>query len=177
MPRKIVAKGAISGGQVLVSKESEANSLYQKGHFGEMQSGGKLLLSLVEAMFLVEKGRLEVKKGRKKVGFDALLKEAEGFDPQIWLQYIVFSDLKNRGYICKTGFKFGAHFRVYEQGAVLGKDHSIFLVHCLPEFYETSMTEISRMVRLAHSVKKTLWLAIVDNEGDITYYEIVRKLP
>lgn len=177
MPKKIVAKGLLSGGQILVSKESEANSLYQKGHFGEMQSGGKLSLSLVEAMFLVEKGRLEVKKGKKKVDFDALLKEAESFDPQIWLQYIVFSDLKSRGYTCKTGFKFGAHFRVYAQGDIPGKNHSIFLVHCLPEFYETTMTEVSRMVRLTHSVKKTLWLAIVDNEGDITYYEIVRKLP
>lgn len=176
MPVK-VAKGRLVGGKVLVSDEKEANSLYQKGFFGDMGKGGKLTLSLVEAMFLVEKDRLAVKEGRKKVAFEQLMELARDVDSTVSEQYAAYSDLRERGYVVKTGFKFGAHFRVYERGSVPGEEHSDFMIHAVPEYYEFTMTEFSRIVRLAHSVKKKFWLAVVDNEGDITYYETKRVKP
>lgn len=177
MPEKIVAKGRLVGGNVLVSKESEANSLYQKGYFGDMQKGGKLSLALVEALYLMDKEKLEIKEGRKKLKFEDILKKAEKVDPQVFTQYVTYSDLRERGYVVKTGFKFGAHFRIYKRGDIPGESHSAFMVHCVPEYYNLTMTELSRIVRLGHSVKKKMWLAVVDNEGDLTYYQARRIKP
>ena len=55
MAQKITATGVLIGGTVLVSDEKEANSLYQKGFYGDMKSGGRLSLSLVEACYLIDK--------------------------------------------------------------------------------------------------------------------------
>ncbi len=32
---------------------------------------------------------------------------------------IAYRDLRNRGFIVKSGFKFGTHFRVYERGVIV----------------------------------------------------------
>src|SRR3989338_2508077 len=162
---KLAATGTLVGGNVLVSNQDEANAIYNKGFFGEMLKGGKLNLSLVEAMFLVERERLKVLDGKKELSFDDLLKKAKKEDKTIFGQYIAFADLRERGYIAKTGYKFGAHFRVYNRGDQPGQAHSTFLVHFVPEYNPMTMMDISRFVRLGHSVKKKMWLAAVDAEG------------
>jgi len=177
MKKNTIAKGTLVGGNVLVSDEREANSLYQKGYFGDMQKGGKLSLSLVEAIYLVEKEKLAVKDGRKKLKVEQLLKMGEEVDTGIFTQYVAYTDLRDRGYLVKTGFKFGAHFRIYKRGDVPGQSHSTFMVHAVPEYYNLTMTELSRIIRLGHSVKKKMWLAVVDNEGDLTYYQTKRIKP
>ncbi len=174
---KTVSDGILVGGNVLVSNPEEANAIYNKGFFGEMQKGGKLNLSLVEALFLVNRGRLKVFDGKKELDFDSLLKRAKKEDKTIFGQYVAYADLRDRGYIAKTGYKFGAHFRVYNRGDQPGQAHSIYLVHSIPEYYPMTMMDISRFVRLGHSVKKKMWLAVVDAEGDLTYYQVRRIKP
>ena len=142
-----------------------------------MQSGGSLELTLIEALYLVKKDKLEIKKNNKKLSFDKLMNYGEEQNPEIGILFKAYSDLRERGHIVKTGFKFGTHFRIYEHGSKMGEDHSTFLVHVIPEHYEFTATEFSRMIRLAHSVRKKLWLAVVDSEGDLTYYQIERFKP
>jgi len=180
MTDKITANGVLIGGAVLVSDEKEANSLYQKGFYGDMKSGGKLSLALIEAIYLVEKNRLIVKKGKtakKELTVEELLKLGEKVDKGIYPQFVTYTDLRDRGYLVKTGFKFGAHFRIYSRGDIPGQSHSAFMVHAVPEYYNLTMTELSRIIRLGHSVKKKMWLAVVDNEGDLTYYQTRRIKP
>lgn len=177
MTEKIIAKGVLTGTSILIPAQDEANAIYQKGYFGDVLKGGKLNLAPVEALYLVERGKLEVYEGKKLLTFEQLLKKAKKIDSQIFNQYIAYSDLRERGYIAKTGFKFGAHFRVYKRGDIPGQSHSAFMVHCVPEYYNLTMTELSRIIRLGHSVKKKMWLAVVDNEGDLTYYQTRRIKP
>jgi len=172
-----MANGALVGSHVLVSHPDEASALHGRGYFGETKKGGKLHLSIVEALFLVEKERLTVFEKKKPLTFEQLLKKAKKEDKTIYNQYIVYSDLRERGYIAKTGYKFGGHFRVYKRGDIPGQSHSAFLVHSIPENFPMTMTDISRFVRLGHSVKKKMWLAVVDSEGDLTYYEVKRIKP
>ncbi len=145
-----------------------------------MKSGGKLTLSLVEAIHLVEKGKLAVKKTKTaKTGLSVaeLLKRGEKTDKLICQQVSTYSDLRAKGYLVKSGFKFGTHFRIYARGEKIGEDHSGILVHAVPENFSMSMTELSRIVRLGHSVRKKMWLAVVDTDGDVTYYQIGRVTP
>ncbi|HIJ99095.1 TPA: tRNA-intron lyase [archaeon] len=174
---KVIATGILAGGNVIVSNQEEANAIYSKGYFGEMLKGGKLNLALVEALFLVNREKLKVFEGKKELTFDDLLKKAKKEDKTIFGQYVAYSDLRERGYIEKTGYKFGAHFRIYKRGDQPGQAHSAFLVHTIPEYYPMTMTDVSRFVRLGHSVKKRMWLAVADAEGDLTYYEVRRIKP
>ncbi len=70
--------------------------------------------------------------------------------PELMLKYAVYSDLRSRGYIAKTGLKFGAHYRVYERGEKPSEAHSKFLVQAAPEGIKLTPTEPARAVRLAH---------------------------
>lgn len=162
--------------------------LYDQSGFGKPlpeTEPNRLELELVEALYLVEKKRLKVRKrGRKKaLSFKELLAIATEMVSQFHPQFVVFRDLRNRGYLVKTGYKFGAHFRVYERGVKLKRgpkaphEHTKFVVHCVPEEAAFSLPEMSRAVRLAHNIRATFVWAVVDKENDVTYYIIQRLTP
>jgi len=72
-------------------------------------------------------------------------------------KYAVYSDLKRRGFVVKTGFKFGSEFRVYRKvESVDDLPHSEFLVDIADDL---RLTDLARAVRLAHSVKKKMVFA------------------
>ena len=73
--------------------------------------------------------------------------------------------------------KFGPDYRTYERGTSVGKGHSKVLVHVVPEEYSCSLPELARAVRLATTVNKTMVYAVVDEEGDVTYYSVGRFKP
>ena len=157
--------------RAIVLDEKEASRLWNKGAFGELKDG-KLQLSLLEALFLMETGKLKTDKS-----YTELFKECSDKYGSFLHILNVYKDLRARGYVVKTGFKFGAHFRLYERGIKPGEGHSDFLVHMIPEEYKFELQDLSRAVRLSHSVKKKIWYAINDSEGDVTYYQIVRVKP
>jgi len=76
--------------------------------------------------------------------------------------------------VVKTGFKYGTHFRVYEDDPE--KTHARYLVHALPEDYSTTWPEMSRAVRLAHGVKKEILFAWVREQGT-EYLRLTRVRP
>jgi len=173
-----VSEAKLYKGKIIVWDEAQANHLYQRGFFGKPLSGGKLQLSPVEALYLIDSGKASVMGDEgKKLNFKALAEKYIETDPELMLKYAAYSDLRSRGYVIKTGLKFGAHFRVYERGEKPGEAHSKFLVQAIPEGYKITPTELARAVRLAHSVKKKIYWAVVDDESDITYYSISRERP
>ncbi len=155
---------------VVVEDEASVSRLLQRG-FGRRE-GNRLHLSLVEAAYLLEKGRLRITRDGRSLSAEELLGQEEG----LLTRYAVYRDLRERGYVVRTGFKFGAHFRVYERGTY-PKEHSRYLVHAVREDDGVSFTELARAVRLAHSVRKRLLFAVVDDEGDVTYYGVERLTP
>ncbi len=165
--------------KVMVWEEAQANALYQRGAFGKPLSGGKLQLAPVEALYLLNGGKIRVldRKTSEEIGFDELCAKLAKRDPELMLKYFAYSDLRSRGYIVKSGLKFGAHFRVYARGDKPGETHSKYIVHAIPEGCKLTPTEFARAVRLAHSVRKTLLFAVVDDEGDVTYYSLTRERP
>ncbi|PIO08602.1 tRNA-intron lyase [Candidatus Pacearchaeota archaeon CG10_big_fil_rev_8_21_14_0_10_34_12] len=163
----------LSGG-VISSNSSDAFSLNDKSNFGERKSG-KVIYSFPESLFLVEKGKMEVYSLQgKKIPKEELAKKLQKHDKRIQVKYPVFKDLREKGYVVKTALKFGADFRVYEKGVNIKKSsrHSKWIVFSDKESERLTWHEFSAKNRVAHSTKKNLLLAIVDDEGDITYYEV-----
>lgn len=155
---------------IKIQEDSQrAISLNQKSSFGKLD-GDVLELSLIESFYLMENGRLNICKHDEKLDEDHirdLIKEKS-----IYGKYIVYKDLKNRGYIIKTGFKYGSEFRLYERGKSPGEGHSDYLVKVIHEHYDIHALDFSSYVRVSHGVNKSLLLAVVDEEEDITYYKI-----
>jgi tRNA-intron endonuclease len=157
--------------EIISSNTSEAHTLYKKSSFGE-PVGEKIQYSLSETLFLVEKEKMEVFSGNKKIPKKELMKKFKRIDKKIQIKYPVFKDLREKGYVVKTALKFGAEFRVYDKGAKPGKKHAKWIVFTDHESKRLTWHDFSAKNRVAHSTKKNLLLAIVDEEGDISYYEV-----
>ena len=158
-------------GEVVSSNSSEAHFLYKKSHFGKRKED-KIQYSFTETLFLVERKKMEVFSKKKKLSEEELMKKFLRSDKKIQVKYPVFRDLRKKGYVVKTALKFGAEFRVYDKGAKPEKTHAKWIVFTDYESKKLTWHEFSSKNRVAHSTKKKLLLAIVDEEGDITYYEI-----
>ena len=158
-------------GEIVSSNSSESHSLYKKSQFGE-KIDNKIQYSFSEALFLVDKGKMEIFLKNKKLSGEELIKKFLRFDKKIQVKYPVFRDLRKKGYIVKTALKFGAEFRVYDKGEKPGKKHAKWIVFTDYESKKLTWHEFSSKNRVAHSTKKNLLLAIVDEERGITYYEI-----
>lgn len=156
--------------------------LYEEGGFGK-QIEDRLELSLIEACFLLEKNKISIKNKNQNIGFKEFYEYCINKEQEFHQKYVVYKDLRERGYLVKTGFKFGAHFRVYERGVKLKKgpkeahEHTRFVVHAISEEDRFSYPELARAVRLAQNIRAKMVWAVVDSENDVTYYEIVRVTP
>ena len=167
----------LADGRVIVTDPELVGELDQKG-YGEREKD-KLILSPEESLYLVEKRKnfvVQDPRG-KELSFEQLLKKFSRLDKEFGRKYLVFKDLRERGFCVRTGFKWGTHYRVYARGDRPGKGHAIWLVHVVPEEYKCSFPELSRAVRLAQNVRKKMVYAVLDKEGDITYYKVERITP
>ncbi len=170
--RKTRVRADLIAGKIITKDTDIARELYNQGRFGSVLENKKVQLSFVESLYLTEKEKLSVFDGRKKVDFDKLMKKAEKKEPNVWTRFLVYKDLRDRGYVVKTALKFGAEFRVYDRGIKPGEDHAKWVVFPVQEGEELTWYEFAAKNRVAHSTKKRLLIAIVDAECDITYYEI-----
>jgi len=170
--------------------DTEAVSIYDESGFGKPlpeEKPNRIELELLEAAYLLEKEKLKIvrkEKGKKKkIDLKEIMeigvKNVDMFHPS----FIVYHDLRERGYVIKTGFKFGTVFRVYERGVKLVRgpkaphEHTKWIVQPVSEEAAFSLPEMSRAVRLAHNIRATLLWAVVDKESDVTYYELTRVTP
>ncbi len=167
-----IIMGEIHKSKVLAADSDLAREWHDKSRYGEPFGHKKFQYSLLEALYLIDKERMAVYSGKKKLDFDGFLKLAKKAEPNFLVSYAVFSDLRNRGYIVKTALKFGAEFRVYDRGVKPGEDHAKWVVFPVHEADVMTWYEFSAKNRVAHSTRKRLLLAIVDDENEVTFYEV-----
>jgi tRNA-intron endonuclease len=179
-----VLKAELVEDRVIILDVGNAKQLFDNGWYGELLED-RLELALVEAMLLLERGKIEIFKTKKKKMsskdfYDHCLK----IDSRFHTRYVVYKDLRERGLPVRTGFKFGCDFRVYERGITPVKkgpkaphEHTKWIVFCVPEDFNCSFQELSRAVRLAHNIRANMLWAVVDNENDCTFYQITYLSP
>jgi len=170
--KKLKIKAVFSNERIITENSNEARDLYLQSRYGLVLEEGQVQLSLHEALYLTEKGRVEVIDKGKTIELTAFLKKANKIEPNFWIRYAVFKDMRNRGYIIKTALKFGADFRVYDRGVKPGEDHARWIVYPVHEGSTLTWYEFAAKNRVAHSTKKRLMIAVVDDESDVTYWEV-----
>lgn len=172
MTKQEPVKALFTKERVLTENSDQAKEFYNQSRFGKTLSNGKVQLALHEALYLLEKQKLDVLDGRnKKISFETFLKKAQKLEKFFWTKYCVFKDLRDRGYIVKTALKFGAEFRVYDRGIKPGEDHARWIVFPVHETHTLTWHGFSAKNRVAHSTRKRLLIGVVDEENDVSYWE------
>ena len=158
--------GDLSGEKVLLGKEA-TEELYEQGSFGRPVAGG-LELTLVEAAYLLDRGRIAVRLDGNELDFRSLFETATARETGFEFKYVVYKDLRERGYYVQPGV---TDFRVYPRGGRPGKTPAEFYVQVISERHPLSLKELVEPTKVARQMRKRLMLAVVDEESDITFYE------
>ena len=148
--------------RVFVFDERQATMLMDAGHFGK-KMGDVLQLSIIESAYLMSKGLLEVMASDQMVDIDEVLEFGKSQQDEFTIRKDAYFHLRDEGLLVKTGFKYGTHFRMYEDHP--DRCHARYLVHATSVDKGTSWPEISRAVRLAHGVKKEILFSMVGANG------------
>lgn len=138
------AQGRILGDRVHVTTVAGLGTGHDEGEW----------LSLLEACWLADAGRLQIDADLHAAGHA----QHEDFDTIL----DVYKDLRGRGVLAKSGYRFGTHLRGYAGG--LDDSHAQWLVDVWPGDRRGSWPHISRGVRLAHGVRKQFVVAAVDQD-------------
>lgn len=157
---------------VVVPSKEDADMLFQSG-FGTLREDKSLILSRCEALYLAAEGRTRVVEGADRVEatFKSLLGRFRAEDPDVWIRYLVFRDLRSRGYVVKEGVGEGIDFRVYERGTYHTKAAK-YVVYAVCEGNPMPASRLGEVLRLVQGMKRELIVAVVDRRGEIVYYSL-----
>lgn len=164
-------KAELSEENVVVRPAEKFGSLTSRG-YGTVQDK-KLVLNVYEALFLKSKGLLEVFNGkpRKPLDFQELLHRFGDKDENVWVKYLIYRDLRSRGYVVRDGFGLGIDFRVYERGEYSNAT-ATYLILGLQEGKPISIQVLVSILKHVQSLKKKMVLAVVNRRGEIVYYTL-----
>ena len=162
-------QGILIKNQTVVLEPKLQQQLNQKG-YGEMDQS-KLLLKPFESLYLLFTGRLTLFRAKKNIDFDLFLQICKKHDKDILTKFLVYRDLRNRGYTVKDGLGFGSDFRVYDK-PFSPKSPSKFLVFGLNEGKHEKTSKLRKKIEEITKIGKEPIIAVVQRQGEVIYYKI-----
>lgn len=159
-----------AGGNVVVKSEDDISSLLQRGYGNKANS--LLYLHPCEALYLLEKKKIKVvdSKAGTELSFDKLLEKFKLSRGGIWSDYLVYRDLREKGYVAKQSSFSPIVFEVYERGRCSGKTK-----YAIIRINEGSPVKIESLVDVAKKCSKLgkeLILAVIDRRSEVVYYTL-----
>lgn len=162
---------------IIVWDVEKGRELYKLGYYGKplgipkpktFDFNAPLILDVIEAVYLVEKGIISVKKGDSLMSLEDLIDYGKKNYERFEEKYLVYKDLRDKGFVVTPGIKFGSDFAVYKHGP--GIDHAPFIVQVKLDDDELSAAELIRAGRLATTVRKHFVIAVPNLlEKKVTY--------
>ncbi len=162
-------EGMLVKDHVLISDKNMQHSLEQKG-FGETIKQ-KFFLKPFESLYLLYVYKLKLFKGKQMIDFDHLMNECIKQDSDAFTKFLIYRDLRTRGYIAKDGFGFGSDFRVYERGQ-FGEKGAKYVVFGLTEGRRQKVGILQKQIEQITTMGKEPVLAVIERRGEIIYYKI-----
>ncbi len=150
---------------VYIPYQSELMELRDRG-FGDLRDG-KLFFTPYESFYLLEKQKIRVfRKGtEEELELRDLVRKFSIGKPEIWTKYLVYRDLRDRGYIVRESSK-AFDFDIYGKGPLRR------LISIVYEGGEASLRKLGKLLHISEDEKKELILAVVDRRTDIVYYTL-----
>jgi tRNA-intron endonuclease len=166
MPPVVEAHLAGSG-KVLIDETRFQDELRTKG-FGEKEDA-EYVLKAYEALYLMNTKRL-VLKDRKEMTFNSLFDMLVKYDRNIMTKFLVYRDLRSRGYVAKEGFGFGNDFRVYERGEY-EKKPAKYVIFGINEGTNITARSFSQAIEQIEKMGKEAVVAVIERRGEVIYYK------
>jgi tRNA-intron endonuclease len=164
-------EGELVKDHVLISDKNMQNGLEQKG-FGEIIKK-KFFLKPFESLYLLYLDKLKLTRGGQQINFDSMMQECIKFDNDILTKFLVYRDLRTKGYIAKDGFGFGSDFRVYERGQ-FGEKGAKYVVFGINEGKREKMGLLQKQIEQIAKMGKEPVIAVIERRGEVIYYKISR---
>jgi tRNA-intron endonuclease len=162
-------EGELANGNVLISDERAIDELARKG-YGD-KDGKKYLLKSYEALYLLHGSKMTVRRKGQTVSFDRLVDIALKKDSEAWTRFLIYRDLRSRGYVAKEGFGFGVDFRVYERGD-FGNKSAKYVVFGINEGTNMVVDKLNETIeQIAHMGKEPV-IAVIERRGEVIYYKV-----
>jgi tRNA-intron endonuclease len=160
-----VLEAYLSKGQVFLREPEKLMDLREKA-FGTLVDD-KIILNPYETFYLVEKKRIRVvdEKTKRDKTLQELVTRLAVCKPTIWTKYLVYRDLRDRGYLVRDG-ESGYDFESFGKGAMRR------LVSIVFEGGESTLEKLARLSAKANKDSKDLVLAVIDRRTDIVYYTL-----
>jgi len=156
--------------KILVKDIGFQDQLRNKG-FGEKQDL-EYILQPYEALFLIHTKRLVLKtRSVKHIDFGTLLSITLRHDRDMLTKFLIYRDLRSRGYVAKEGFGFGVDFRVYERGE-FEKKPAKYVVFGINEGIHVEATHFSEALDQIAKMGKNAVVAVIERRGEVTYYKV-----
>jgi tRNA-intron endonuclease len=161
------------GLKILVTETRFQDQLRNKG-FGEKEDS-EYLLEPYEALYLIHTKRLVLKSKKDDLDFDSLTELILKYDKDILTRFLIYRDLRSRGYIAKEGFGFGVDFRVYVRG-VFEKKPSKYIVFGMNEGVNIKANNFSSAIEQIRKMGKDAVIAVIERRGGIIYYKVSKTM-
>ena len=182
-------EGNIEKDKVILIDKNAIDEFYYNSYIGTLEESSKseikLILDPIEVLLLSERNRILLWKDNSKKNqlydFESLLTYFTKYDQRLWQKYIIYMDLRKRGYIVRPGYGEGIDFLVYKRGSDFENDSAKYLIYPVFEGDPVELKELDRMSRVALSSRKDLIVATVDRLSKPIYYsvnkfEIINKI-
>ena len=165
-------QGVLEKGSVRLTERDRFGELEESGY--GTREGKELALRDYEALYLLYGGKLDLRDDRgKQIGFEALSEASQRKAGDAWTKFLIYRDLKSRGYIVREGFGFGTDLRVYERGDY-PKKPAKYVVFALDEGIEKGMVDLQKSVREMAKMGKEAIIAVIERRGEVIYYKVSR---
>ena len=162
-------EGELVKDQTLIRNKTMQQNLEQKG-YAEV-SKEKFFLKPFESLYLLFCDKLTLSKGKQKLDFNSLVQTCIKHDKDSLTKFLIYRDLRTRGYTVKDGFGFGSDFRVYERGH-FGEKGAKYLVFGLSEGMQEKIGKLQKKIdQITHMGKEPI-IAVIERRGEIIYYKI-----
>jgi len=156
---------------VVVSDPKSVEELQSRGY--GIRENSELKLAAYEVLYLLEKRLIRVldEETTESLSFEKLLQHFRLVDENTWVKYLIYRDLRGRGYVAREGFGLGVDFRLYERGKY-GKEAAKYIVLGILEGKPLSVEELAKVLKYVQNVKKKLILAVINRRGEVVYYSL-----
>jgi tRNA-intron endonuclease len=168
----VMAEAIIQGNDIktIVTEVKYKDQLRNKG-FGETFNN-EYILSSLETLYLLNNNKIKL-QGKKEYNFPLLLNILLKKDKKILSKYLIYRDLRSKGYVVKEGFGFGNDFRIYERGEY-GKKPSKYVSVGINEGLNIKSKDFVDIIEQIENMGKDTVIAVIERRGEIIYYKTIK---
>tara|TARA_B100000029_G_scaffold357385_1_gene350178 strand:- start:67 stop:642 length:576 start_codon:yes stop_codon:yes gene_type:complete len=155
--------------KIIVLNPKMQKVLTERG-FGELDNGS-IILDSFETLYLLYNKKLELRKVNKVIVFDELMQKFIKKNDDILIRFLLYRDLRTKGYVVKDGFGFDSDFRVYERGKYGLKDAK-FLIFAFNEGTQQKIGKLYKSIEEISKMGKEPIIAVIERRGEVIYYKV-----